>query len=199
MKRVIPIKRSVLSYPSKMPCPAFNLPARACITGAQLHEVEGSVCAGCYALKGRYNFGNVQRAMDWRLTLITQPNWVELMVAEIAATGTEYFRWHDSGDLQSVEHLERIAEIARRLPKVKFWLPTREKAIVLRWGKQAPPNLTIRVSAAMVDGAPPKGFHNTSTVVTSGANCPATTVRHTCDDCRRCWDRRVRNVAYKEH
>ena len=42
-----------LSKPSKMPGPAYNLPARACITGAKLVKVPGSVCAGCYALKGR--------------------------------------------------------------------------------------------------------------------------------------------------
>ena len=32
-----------LSKPSKMPGPAYNLPARACITGAKLVKVPGSV------------------------------------------------------------------------------------------------------------------------------------------------------------
>jgi hypothetical protein len=45
-----------LSKPSKMPGPAFNLPASRCITGAKLVKVPGSVCHGCYALKGRYRF-----------------------------------------------------------------------------------------------------------------------------------------------
>jgi hypothetical protein len=49
-----------LSKPSKMPGPAHNLPAQACKTGAKLVKVPGSVCAGCYALKGRYRFKNVQ-------------------------------------------------------------------------------------------------------------------------------------------
>ena len=43
-----------LSKPSKMPGPAHNLPAVACKTGAKLVKIPGSVCAGCYALKGRY-------------------------------------------------------------------------------------------------------------------------------------------------
>ena len=47
-----------LSKPSKMPGPAHNLPAQACKTGAKLVNVPGSVCAGCYALKGRYRFKN---------------------------------------------------------------------------------------------------------------------------------------------
>ena len=42
-----------LSKPSKMPGPAYNLPAVACKTGAKLVKIKGSVCAGCYDLKGR--------------------------------------------------------------------------------------------------------------------------------------------------
>ena len=42
-----------LSKPSKMPGPAHNLPAAACTTGAKLAKIPGSVCSGCYALKGR--------------------------------------------------------------------------------------------------------------------------------------------------
>ena len=57
-----------LSAPSKMPGPSFNLPAAACITGSKLVAVKGSTCSGCYALKGRYRFGNVQAALKRRLS-----------------------------------------------------------------------------------------------------------------------------------
>ena len=56
-----------LSKPSKMPGPAYNLPASKCITGAKLVKIPGSVCAGCYALKGRYRFSNVRMALARRL------------------------------------------------------------------------------------------------------------------------------------
>ncbi len=56
-----------LSKPSKMPCHGFSTPADACQVGSQLRKIPGSVCAGCYALKGRYRFPNVQRAMEFRL------------------------------------------------------------------------------------------------------------------------------------
>ena len=36
----------------KMPGLSYSLPAWECITGAKLRKVPGSVCAGCYALKG---------------------------------------------------------------------------------------------------------------------------------------------------
>ena len=69
-----------LSKPSKMPGPAHNLPAAACITGAKLVKVPGSVCAGCYALKGRYRFKNVQDALNRRLKALTDPRWVQALV-----------------------------------------------------------------------------------------------------------------------
>ena len=62
-----------LSKPSKMPGPAHNLPAVACKTGAKLVQIPGSVCAGCYALKGRYRFNNVQKALQ-RCLLYTSPS-----------------------------------------------------------------------------------------------------------------------------
>ena len=43
-----------LSKPAKMPGYAYGLPAWECKTGAKLVKVPGSVCAGCYALKGNY-------------------------------------------------------------------------------------------------------------------------------------------------
>ena len=97
-----------LSKPSKMPGPAHNLPAWNCITGGKLQAVKGSVCAGCYAMKGRYRFKNVRAALDRRLQALTDPRWVDAMTALI--TGEPWFRWHDSGDIQSAQHLKNIFE-----------------------------------------------------------------------------------------
>ena len=72
-----------LSKPSKMPGPAYNLPASQCITGAKLVKVKGSTCSGCYALKGRYRFQNVKDAMQRRLSKLHDPRWVEAMVTLI--------------------------------------------------------------------------------------------------------------------
>ena len=72
-----------LSKPSKMPGPAYNLPAVNCITGAKLVKIPGSVCAGCYALKGRYNFRNVRLALARRLESLKHPQWVKAMTVLI--------------------------------------------------------------------------------------------------------------------
>ena len=95
-----------LSAPNKMPGPSINLPAVACITGAKLVKVKGSTCSGCYALKGRYRFQNVKDAMQRRLAKLHDPRWIDAMVTLIDKQPV--FRWHDSGDIQSVQHLSLI-------------------------------------------------------------------------------------------
>ena len=117
-----------LSKPSKMPGHAYNLPAWRCKTGVKLQAVAGSVCAGCYAMKGRYRFKNVKDALQRRMDSLDHPQWVQAMVVLIDKQ--PWFRWHDSGDIQSLEHLEKIFEVCRLTPETRHWLPTREAQIL---------------------------------------------------------------------
>ena len=187
-----------LSAPSKMPGPAYNLPASMCLTGAKLVKVPGSVCHGCYALKGRYRFNNVQQALQRRATSLKHPDWVNAMVSLIM--GHKYFRWHDSGDIQSVEHLKKIFEVCKRTPSTKHWMPTREaRFLKLMDPDIIPPNLIIRMSSHMINQPPVKFWPWTSTVSTEGKTCPALDQGNSCRDCRACWDRNVSNVTYPKH
>jgi hypothetical protein len=195
-----------LSAPSKMPCHGYSIPATMCKVGSKLHNVPDSVCANCYALKGRYMFPNVQEALQKRAVSLDDPRWVSAMVSQIRSTKNAYFRWHDSGDIQSFGHLLNIVSIAEALPSVQFWLPTREYRLVTKYQEvfgDFPSNLTVRVSAHMVDVAPPRGFANTSTVHKAnepqGYRCPAPKQGNECKDCRACWDRDVYNVSYHAH
>ena len=87
-------------------------------------------------MKGYYPTPIVKNAMERRLNSLSNPEWVNGMVQAIARMESSgYFRWHDSGDLQSLTHLENIAEVAKRLPEIKFWLPTREYSIVSEIGR----------------------------------------------------------------
>ena len=187
-----------LSAPSKMPGPAYNLPAWQCITGAKLQAVSGSVCHGGYALKGRYRFNNVKQALQRRATSLEHPHWVEAMVALI--TGHKYFRWHDSGDLQSEWHLKQIFEVCKRTPSTKHWMPTREaRFLKLLDPAIIPSNLIIRMSSHMIDQGPVTFWPWTSTVSTKSKTCPAQDQGNSCRDCRACWDRSVSNVTYPKH
>ena len=196
-----------LSTPSKMPGFGYSTPAEDCVTGSKLVQVVNSICSFCYARKGRYVFPNVIAAMKKRLAALRQLNWVDVMTFLIEKREKSgFFRWHDSGDVQGVWHLEKIAEVARRLPNIKFWLPTREYGFVREWMSLGikPDNLTIRLSAYMMDGAPPATLAKklgltTSGVVRDGFSCPASDQGNECKECRACWDETVENINYKKH
>lgn len=197
-----------LSHPSKMPCPAYSIPAQRCVNGQKMRDVEGSVCSKCYALKGNYGFPGVRDALEKRYTaLMEEPMWARGMAYLIRSSGTGWFRWHDSGDLQSVAHLKKIIEVCKLTPNVKHWLPTREYAMVTKLldaGGVVPKNLTIRLSAMMLDGVPPTAIAKRLGVTVSGVgkteyNCPASTQDNKCGECRLCWDKSKFNVTYKQH
>lgn len=190
-----------LSRPSKMPGFAYNLPATRCKVGSKLAKVKGSVCHGCYALKGRYRFPNVKDALERRYKqAMTNKQWVFGMVYLINTSNKKEFRWHDAGDIQSAEHLQRIFQVCELTPSVKHWLPTRESVILSNINADdVPDNLIIRLSASKVDGPAPKSWPWTSTVVTKGKTCPAAEQDNECRDCRACWDKSVKNVAYGKH
>ena len=231
--KVIPILQVnplglTLSQTEKMPCASYALPASECITGSKLRAIPGSVCATCYAMKGRALFGVVKSSRKKRFdalptTVTGWLAWADSMVTTIEKKqgDTGFFRWFDSGDLQSVDMLYAIIVIARKMPETKFWLPTHERTIVNEWFRRDerdtndgidpsewyrfPDNLTVRVSGAMINGDVPTTRHGlTSTVYDDdgrahGHACPCGIDRKTCGDCRACWDSGIANVSYKLH
>lgn len=197
-----------LSKPSKMPWYSYSLPALACRVGSMLRDIPNSVCSKCYAMKGRYQFPNVAAAMERRLTRmnISPIMWAGTMrelLARKARGQVQYFRWHDSGDLQHPAHLAAIMWIARELPHVKFWLPTKEYHLISANRKELAEidNLTVRVSAAKIGGTRTADdvFPTSSVGADTGFKCPAYDNGGKCGDCRACWDKTVLNVDYPLH
>jgi hypothetical protein len=193
-----------LSNPSKMPCRSFGISADRCKTGSKLAKMKGSICNTCYAQKGLYKLPSTEAAQERRFNLIGTSDWVDNMVRAI--NNADYFRWFDSGDLQSDEMLADIVRVAIATPNTKHWLPTHENFIVSRYLRKHgkfPRNLVVRVSAAMVDGEPPKRFARTSTVhhlgKPIGRECPSSKQGNKCGDCRACWNPRIKNISYKYH
>jgi len=195
-----------LSAPGKMPEGSYNIPANMCQTGAKLREIPGTPCWGCYAFNGRYNFPNVKDALTRRLDSLTHPQWVEAMAVLIK--GKKFFRWHDSGDLQSVQHLKNIFEVCKLTPDTQHWLPTQERKYLPLQGSSVPKNLIIRLSNAKNDTKPGNAWSHWSTVVSHqdapiyGATrhlCPAPEQGNNCGDCRACWSKDVKEVHYKIH
>ena len=200
---------SGLGKPSKMPGWSTSLPATACIVGAKLRKVVGSVCFGCYAFKGRYMFPDVQLGLARRLAALNHPLWADAMsflIDRYVDKSDPYFRGHDSGDFQSLGHIIAWVKIARANPDVNFWVPSREtkmvKAARALFGAAWPSNLVIRLSAPMVGQGPAKAMRGypTSTVdYGQGHKCPAPTQGNQCGSCRACWDPTVANIDYHKH
>jgi hypothetical protein len=202
-----------LGRPSKMPCPAWGISAVECRRGSLLRGKPNTVCSSCYARRGHYTGGSVETAHERRLEALGDPRWPDAMAVLVEAYARgDYFRWFDSGDLQSPQHLDWIFWIARRTSTTRHWLPTREKRIVGPFVERVPPNLVVRLSADMI-GEPPKTPTwelPTSTVhrdpgrpvptktgrAGDSIECPSHLHGHRCGSCRACWSPKVRNVSY---
>ena len=181
---------------SKMPGLSYSLPAWECKTGSKLRKIKNSVCSMCYALKGNYTrYPAIKAAQYRRLAAMKHPGWVEAMITVIKRQ--TWFRWHDAGDVQDLEHLNKIFEICRATPETNHWLPTRE-AWIKNHLDSKPENLVIRFSPPMI-GQQVDTWPNSSMVVKEGATCPAPSQGGECGDCRKCWDSSVKVVKYGKH
>lgn len=204
----------LLSNASKMPAPTFSLPAgkgagKACPWS--MMDGHDAICDSCYAQKGNYRYSLVANAtsirFQWTLESMATSDgidaWVTTMADAIHATGTRYFRWHDSGDIFSPVYAHMIWRVIKATPDVKHWIPTR--AWRAPWANileliAAEPNATVRPSALHFNELPPviSGLH-----AGSGAghesNCPAPSQGNACRDCRRCWNDQNTVILYHKH
>jgi len=192
-----------LSMPGKLPCKAFSISPANCITGQKLSKVKGSVCHNCYAKKGNYKryAATMEKAWTKRETGLKNKLWTVAISEQIKKDS--FFRWHDSGDLQSVSHLKAIAAVCRNTPNTLHWLPTREYQIIKEYliKHKIPNNLIIRYSAHMVGQTVnvPLGIYSSSVNSGVGFRCKAPNQGNKCLDCRACWDKSCNNIDYKKH
>jgi hypothetical protein len=198
------------SSPSKMPCYSWSIPAKKCRQGSKLAKIKGSVCHGCYALKGFYNMPSTANAMlrrfnAWKNRKAFVSSFVQ------ALQGEKNFRWFDSGDLQSLEMLEDINSIALECPSTDFWLPSKEVETVKLFLQKHPEgfakNLTVRLSAFFIDQTAHSMLTGCGSIVVStwekmpsdAIACNAPGQGGKCLECRACWKRDVATIAYLKH
>lgn len=211
-----------LSRTSKMPCRSYGTPARLCVTGSALRKVAGSTCSNCYALKGAYLWAAVQKSYDKRARSMRRAlrderfaaRWVLAMATLIAAKSkaSGVFRWWDSGDFWSAEHVALVLRVCRATPQIRHWIPTREYAFVskaISAGGPLPSNVLVRYSAHMIGLRPPQGAHGSMVILPGMSDqlagddsihrCPSRQQHGKCGPCRACWSTDVRVVAYELH
>ncbi len=196
------------SQTTKMPCASWGIGNYHCQRGKTLRGQPGTVCSQCYAGKGFYPLTRVVIPELTRYRVMSDPLFVPAMTA--VCKELKWFRWFDSGDLPRYEDLLNIVEIAKRVPTCSFWLSTREVDMIAEYlgtGNTFPDNLTVRVSADLIDTNDTDArFPGTVMAIVSreqrsdAFNCPAThTDTHKCGYCRACWNKDILVVNYRLH
>lgn len=209
---------TLLGEPSKMPCFTFSIPAMlSCPAKVTEPSDDGrkAICAGCYANKKRYKMPIVQNAQhirwDWVRECMRTPEgrdeFVRVMTQAIADQHNNYFRIHDSGDFFTPEYIRCWTRIARNLPDIKFWAPTRTWRFLERpaWRDAllelaSLPNMAVRPSALHFGDAPPviEGLAAGTTAAKDDWNCPAPLQENACGPCRACWEKEIPRT-YRAH
>ena len=108
----------------------WSLEARKSCPGSK--NPNGSVvevCQSCYATKGMYRFPVVKAVRQNNQQDYHRDDWVDDMVKEVSKY--DYFRWFDSGDIETPELAAKIRLVVLRTQSVKHWLPTRSDKIPL--------------------------------------------------------------------
>ena len=196
-----------LSKTSKMPAKSWSLPAIETCPGAFENGELVDACKGCYATDGLYNMPNVKAPREHNKTDWQRSDWIQDMVNAIE--GESYFRWFDSGDMYTVNLVWRIALVCYLTPQTTHWIPTRmgkfpkfaEAIAVL----ESLDNVVVRHSSDSITGGL-TDHANSSTIIPTREDLPEGAVLCSsidndgkCGDCRACWDKEVKTVAYVAH
>jgi len=202
-----------LSKTSKMPGKSWSQSAWETCPGARKDDGSPTdACSFCYALTGAYQFPGTIAARkhneaDWQ-----KDGWVRAMVKEIK--GMKYFRWFDSGDINSPILARKIWAVILETPNTQHWLPTRsyKDATILKQLRAIEnlPNVVVRYSSDSREGGRLDStlYPNNSTIIQSKddfipqkgvALCRSGERAGKCGSCRACWSKSVRTVSYIHH
>jgi hypothetical protein len=93
----------------------------------------GSCIKLCYAKKGAYRWGNVERALTRRYESSKQENFVDRITWELSRIKKNkqvYIRIHDSGDFYSPAYFNKWVEIAIQNRDVRFYAYTKSHSFI---------------------------------------------------------------------
>tara|TARA_R110002126_G_scaffold23527_1_gene82363 strand:+ start:2450 stop:3109 length:660 start_codon:yes stop_codon:yes gene_type:complete len=198
-----------LSKAGKMPCKSWSLQALDTCPGSIKQDGElVDACKGCYATTGNYNFPNVKAPRvhnreDWK-----RADWVQEMIKELKKQ--THFRWFDSGDVYDHRLAKKMLKVMEETPWCKHWLPTRmhkfPKINIVLKEMDKLPNAAVRLSSDSINGELIQSKMPTSTIVPTAEDatssmtvCKAYERDGKCADCRACWDKSVKTIAYVAH
>lgn len=173
--------------------------------------------SGCYCMKGTQQMSSVLAAYTRNLRLYnTDPqDFWEQVAFKVKHNPLPLFRFFDAGDVPDYDFFCGMVELARQFPDIKFMSFTKKYSIVNKWlteNGDLPDNLNIIFSAwhigwkvenpfglpvAYVDFKDKTLNPEFPKEITSCPNQKDKTI--TCSICRKCWDKRIEAVKFKEH
>jgi hypothetical protein len=104
----------------------------------------GSCLKLCYAKRGMYRFGNVERALTKRYEASKEENFVQNITNELTKVKKDkqiYVRIHDSGDFYSPTYFQKWLEIAKNNPSARFYAYTKSHSFIR--GIELPENFDL--------------------------------------------------------
>lgn len=157
----------------------------------------------CYAKKGFFQMPTIQQRYQQQLVLLREDPgaYQAQLTLEVAKLRPgSLFRFHVSGDIDSVEHVGIIAAVTKSRPDVEFWLYTRSyRVTAIRRAVEKQlfqlPNLHVWASTDPSMPAAPEGWREARVFDTEGEArearfpvCPEQTgLRPDCQSCGLCW------------
>jgi hypothetical protein len=115
-----------------------------------------------------------------------------------------FFRWHVAGDIPDNDYLDRMVNVAKSFPEVKFLAFTKRHDILKDWpANKMPKNLSIVASMWPGWGTAPKGYQRAwmqdgteKRVPENALECPGA-----CHNCGACWNLKnlKRDVVFHKH
>lgn len=206
-----------MSYPSKMPCPTFDL--SVILSGCAARCVYG-LTRICYDIT---NF----HTMDWNIPrknllkrnqdLLESKYFNSVMINELLEDGNRWFRFFSAGDFPNIDAMHKVMDVCRAIDIdiKKFWIPTSREDILVEYletGNKIPDNVCIRFSSPTIgDTTMPQlpyitelfekhGIcYSATTLDKEKATCAASITHGSCGRCRDCWDKTNKLTVYLLH
>ena len=172
---------------------------------------------GCYCMKGCQQIAVVQASYLRNLRLYNEnsEDFWEQFAFKIAHSGLSLVRYFDAGDIPDYGFLEGMVKTAIRFPDVKFMAFTKKYFIVNEWlseNDKLPSNLNIIFSAWDKDWVVPNPYGLPVAYVDfkddsknpefpkNYTTCPNQQDKTiTCTTCRKCWNKKVKSIVFKQH
>lgn len=168
----------------------------------------------CYANKGCQQMASVQAAYYRNLRLYNDDAnlFFEQMYYKVKFSGLPKVRLFDSGDFPNYEFLEKLVDLCKKTPQVKYMAFTKKYELVNEYidkNGDLPQNLNIILSAwdKLWDVPNP---HNLGVAYVDFSDkrlnaefpknafmCPGR--ESTCSACGACWNKKLKAVVFKQH